>query len=429
MPKVVVVIAREYLERVRTKWFLVATVFGPVLFGALLFLPPWLAAHNRASRDVARIVVLDATDAGLGRRVAADLNGGITGDTAQTTVRVVPPAELAAAESVAKRETLAKRARGYLVLDAATLAGRRARYAGTNATSGADVDQIRRAVDRAAMRFRLERAGVDPFESAAIAESNLQLTAERISGKGRNGSARVSIYLALTVAMLLYASLVMYGQAVLRGVIEEKQTRVAEVVLSSVSSTTLLAGKVIGIGAVGLTQTLIWTATAVLMARVRAPVLAYLGMAGGGATFLPTIPLGAAGILLLYFALGYLFYAALYAVVGATVSNEHDAQQAQMPVSLLLVATVVFLPPVLQAPDGSLARMLSWIPFSAPIVMPLRLSVVDLPRAEIVVSLIVLVCFCYLAMWCAARVYRVGLLMYGKRVRAREMLRWMRAAS
>src|SRR5688572_3850254 len=133
MKKLLVVLEREYMERVRTKWFLVATVFGPIFFGALMFLPAWMANRSDASADVARIRVLDATGANLGQLVAIELSGGVLGDTSATQVHVVAPGAMAQAESTATADIRRKLIKGYLVLDRGTLEGRGSRYAGVNA--------------------------------------------------------------------------------------------------------------------------------------------------------------------------------------------------------------------------------------------------------------------------------------------------------
>lgn len=425
--KVWVVTSREYLERVRTRWFVIATVFFPIIFGLLLFLPPWLASRSRPSADLPRIAILDATGTTLGTRVAAELNGGLAGDTARTHVRAVSLEALPAAEQAATRETIAGAIRGYLVLDTATLAGRRARYAGTNATVGADMDKLQSIVRTQTLALQLERAGLDPVRSASLTNTRLTLEAERITEHGRGGAARISILFAFGVGFVLYIMIVMYGQAVLRGVIEEKQTRVAEVVVASVSPAELLAGKMLGVGAMGLTQMLVWIGVGVILTKARGVVLAHFGIQGPP-LHLPEISVGAAAVLVLFFLLGYAFYAALFAGVGATVSNEQDAQQAQAPVVMLLVATVIFLAPILAAPEGTLAVLLGWLPFSAPIVMPLRMSVVSVPPTQIAGSLLVLAASCYVAVRGAARIYRTGLLMYGKRVTLREAIRWARQA-
>jgi len=427
MRKLLVVTAREYLERVRTRWFIVATVFGPIIFGLLLFVPPWMASRSKASTNVARIIILDGTGTDLGKRIAVELNGGIMGDTARTEVRQVAPARMAEAESLATRQTIAKETRGYLVVDSSTMAGESVRYAGNNATSTADMRVIRDAVRTEVVAMRLEEAGLSSFQSSSLAGMKLQLNAERITDRGRGASAQVSIFFAFGVAMLLYVSILMYGQAVLRGVIEEKQTRVAEVVVASVSAVKLLGGKVLGVGAVGLTQVLIWIAVGVTLMKVRTQVLGHFGIETTP-MFIPGISAGSAVLLVLFFVLGYTFYAALFAMVGATVTNDQDAQQAQIPVVMLLVFSAFALAPVLASPEGKLGYAMGWLPFSSPIIMPLRMSVVSLEPFDIITSLVILVVSCYVVVFLAGRVYRTGLLMYGKRATFREVVRWMRRA-
>jgi ABC-2 type transport system permease protein len=258
MDKLWVITAREYLERVRTRWFLFATVFGPVFFALLMILPAIVARRTKASENVSRIVVLDATGHQLGRRIADGLSVGMIGDTARTRVRELTPDQLAPAESAATGEIVRGELTGYLVLDSAVLDGRRVRYAGRNASAEADMDMIRRVVRESVMQMRLEMAGVEPDRSAALVRTRLEFELERITDRGRGGSARVSVAFALIIVVMQYMALMLYGQAVLRGVMEEKQTRVAEVVISSVPPWQLLGGKVIGVGAVGLTQLAVW---------------------------------------------------------------------------------------------------------------------------------------------------------------------------
>jgi ABC-2 type transport system permease protein len=427
MKKLWAVIAREYTERVRTRWFVLATVFGPIVFGALMYLPAYMATRSRASEDVARIRILDATATDLGKRVAAALNGGLFGDTSRTGVQLVTPATVAAAETTATRDVIAKRIKGYLVLEPSVFIGKNPRYAGANATSLSDMRRIENAVNHEVLAQQLRTLGVGAADAERIKRSALDLRAERITPSGRGGSGQVSILIAISVAMLLYITIFIYGQNVLRGVIEEKQTRVAEIVVSSVRPTTLLAGKVLGVGAVGLTQMIIWGVASVTMAKYRVSLLSHFG-ASATPLQLPSIGWGQAILLMLFFVLGYTFYAALFAAIGATVSTEQEAQQAQMPVVMLLVISIMFLQPVLNNPEGALALNLGWLPFSSPIVMPLRMSAVNLSAWEIGLSLFALAAGCYIAVWIAARIYRTGLLMYGKRPTFREVARWVREA-
>jgi ABC-2 type transport system permease protein len=422
------VVQREYLERVRTRWFVLATIFGPIVFGSLMYLPAYMATKSRSSDDVARIRILDATATDLGKRVASALNGGLFGDTSRTRVEAVTPTTLAAAESIATRSVIAKQIKGYLVLEPSVFIGKSPRYAGANATSLSDMRRIEVAVNHEVLAEQLHSLGIASADAERLKRSTLDLRAERITPTGRGGSGQVSILIAISVAMLLYVTIFIYGQNVLRGVIEEKQTRVAEIVVSSVRPTTLLAGKVLGVGAVGLSQMLIWGVASVAMAKYRVALLSHFGASATPIQF-PTVTWGQAVLLILFFVLGYTFYAALFAAIGATVSTEQEAQQAQMPVVMLLVISIMFLQPVLNNPEGMLALTLGWLPFSSPIVMPLRMSAVNVPPWEIGLSLFALAAGCYISVWVAARIYRTGLLMYGKRPSLREIARWVREAN
>ena len=427
MAKLWTIIKREYLERVRSKWFLYSTILAPILFGALIFLPLWFAKRSMASADVSRVLVVDATGTGMGRRLAAELNGGVMADTTRTPVLVTAPAGMPAAEEEATRRVLAKEVKGYLVLGPGTLQVMRARYAGTNASSETDMARLEDLVGEQALAVRLEQAGIDPEQVRTITARQFELEAVRVTDAGRGGSGRVRGIFAFSVAFLLYIAIFLYGQNVLRGVMEEKQTRVAEVVVSSVPATILMAGKVLGVGAAGVTQLVLATASSFAIYKIRGPLLERFGLPQIPFD-LPHVGLGTAALLFIFFLLGYFFYAALFAAVGAMVSSETEAQQVQLPVAMLLVVSALFIQPVMFAPDSHLATVLSVFPFSAPIIMPLRLSLIDLSTGEIVVSIFAMLGWSWIAVWLAARIYRTGLLMYGKRPTLREIVRWVRHA-
>jgi len=424
MGKLWAIIKREYRERVKTKWFVIATVFGPVFFGALIIVPAYMTKKSRASNQFTNTIILDATSIGMGDKVAKGMSAGQPRGSAAPLVRKVAPSEVSLAESTATHQVMRKQANGYLVLDERTLRGEELRYAGWNATSLGDMERIRAVVKETLLAERLEGAGVKPEKVKEVTFMPIRMNAQRITEKGRGGSGAVSIIFAGVIAFLLYMSIVLYGQNVLRGVLEEKTTRVAEVVVSSVPSTTLLAGKVLGVGAVGLTQQSIWVAASVIMFKVRGPVLNQFGINSLPFQF-PEISIGFAILLLVFFLLGFVFYASLYAAVGASVNTEQEAQQAVQPLLILLVATAIFINPILLNPTGRLALVMSMLPFSAPIIMPLRLALVSVPWYELTASLIGLALSCVGAVWVAARIYRVGLLMYGKRPTLKEMRRWL----
>jgi ABC-2 type transport system permease protein len=427
MGKLWAVFEREYSERVRTKWFLISTFFGPLLFAALMIVPAWLSIRSRGAVDLTNTVVIDATGTGLGNSISEALASGPRTARRRPEVRIVSPAEVSQAESTATHEVMRERYNGYIVLDEETAKGERARYAGRSAGSLPAMDRLEDVVRNEVLRDRLTRSGIAAEDAKELALFRLRLSTERITDRGRGGSGAVSAIFALAVAFLLYVVIIFYGQAIMRGVMEEKQTRVAEVIVSSIKPDALLAGKVLGVGAVGLTQQIVWVVTGLLLIDLRAPILRALG-APIPTMQMPSISLEAAVLLFLFFLLGFAFYMALFAAVGAMVNTEQEAQQASMPVMMLVIAAALFIQPVTFSPTGALAQWASIIPFTSPILMPVRLSLINVPWIEIIAGIVVLLLSGGAAVWMAARIYRVGLLMYGKRPTLRELGHWIRYA-
>ena len=429
MARLWAVIKREYLERVRTRWFIFSTVFTPLLFGGLTLLPIWLASKSVDSENIAHIVILDASGSALGKRVQLALGGGgiQSSDTTSTQIIVLDTAQLAAAELAATQAVVRRETRGYLVLGPHILDATETRYAGRNGSSLPDIERIKSAVRQGVLATRLERAGMDAQRVTSLTRvRGVDIDAEQIGDHGREGKGGLVKYIfAFSLAFLLYMSIFIYGQNVLRGVLEEKQTRVAEVVVSSVSTDTLLAGKVLGVGAVGITQQILWVVGSLVIMKIREPVMHALKISSPSIS-LPSIAPSVLALLLLFFVLGFMLYSALFAAVGAMVNSDQEAQQAQQPVTLLLVATAILIQPVLLNPGTKLAKFASIFPFSAPILMPLRLSLISVPWMEVVASLVSMVVMIAISIWMASRIYRTGLLMYGKRPSFGEVARWLR---
>lgn len=438
--KVLVIARREFLERVRSRWFVIVTLFGPILFAAIGFAPVFLARH--AERASPRLIVIDATGTALGRYVALSFGAprDVAGADSATPpavadLRAVQPAALPTAERAATSEVQQRLASGYVVLDSATLRGGAVHYAGRRADSPSERARIAGAVRAARVALAVGGAGIPGHvldSLAALPPPTLQT--ESITDAGRGAANGAKALLAAFVAFFLYAAIILYGQAMLSSVIEEKLSRVSEVIVSSVRPELLLAGKLLGVTAVGITQIAVWIGGSALLLGARgalfgAPASAARGAPGAAAGgFLDAVLATSWGwvlVVVLFFLLGFLFYGALYAAVGATVGSESEARQAAQPVILLLVFTAVFISPVTADPASTLARVLSLLPFSAPILMPLRMALYDVPAWEVAASIALLVVGVVGALWLAARIYRVGLLMYGKRPTMRELRRWI----
>ena len=444
MDKLLVVFQREYLERVRSKWFLIGTLLGPVFFLLTFVVPQLIGAKSASSEDVAHVLVLDATGSGMGARVAEALRESYPGSPAPM-VETTPVSELPLAEDRAALLVQRSAVNGYLVLDTSTTMGRSANYSGRNASAMRDVEAIRNVVRQQVLAARMESAGIDPKQVEEFSRLRFQLHTQKIGDEGREkGSGTGAMLFGFAVAMLLYMMIVIYGQMIMRGVTEEKTTRVAEVVISSVKPDTLLAGKVLGVGLVAITQVVSWIVLSIATMYYVLP-LVQKGMdspqqmvaaraASQGAdvssvmTAIPSISLWAGTALLCFFVLGFVLYASLFAAVGAMVNSQEDIQQAATPVMILLVSSAIFISPIMANPGGPLARTMSLIPFSAPILMPLRMTLVPVPWYEVTGSIVGVLLACAAAIWLSARIYRVGLLMYGKKPSLGELARWVRYA-
>ena len=442
--KILIVAKREYLERVRTRWFVVGTLLVPAVIAGFSLLMAYAASRGSATNAVRHITIINTTGTDLGQRVAdALMNDTTVGPSGTDSIRPrvvnVAPEGLGAAEAQAVSEVkIPNHIAGYLVLNDSTLAGKSMRYAGRNASTITDMDKLQSTVRQSVMMVRLQKEGVKQDIINELAKAKLRLNSERLSERGRSGSGQAGLFAGLVVGVMLLMLIMIHGQNILRGVLEEKSTRVAEVVISSVKPETLLTGKVIGVGGVGLTQQIAWLAiTAYLVSFLMPFVLKNSSMGAGAASASAASPV--AGVLasmtpmviaiaIGYFIIGFVFYATLFAAAGSMVNSEQEAQQAAMPVIALIMSAWLCVNPIMLAPTGKLAVILSWLPWASPVIMPIRMGLTPVSPLEIAGSMIVAVLGSFGAMWLGGRIYRVGMLMYGKKPSFSEVAKWIRYA-
>jgi ABC-2 type transport system permease protein len=425
MHKVWVVIRREFVEKVRTKWFVISTVLGPLLMASFIVVPILMAERGASRREIR---VVDATTDGFGGRIVDAVRPPFPIEAELVSV------SLERVESVADSLTTLvgeKQLDGYLIVTDATVANGSVEYRGKNVSSLTDMQILESVLGREVLTARLGRAGVDR-EVVAAAQIPVRLQTVSIrGGKVTEESGTSAFVLAYAVWIILYMSILLYGVQVMGAVVEEKTSRVIEVLVSSLRPFQLLAGKILGVGAVGLFQLSIWAVSALVLFRRRDLLLEMVGARTGGmvgAGTLPAVSVATLAIVLAYFLLGYFLYAAMFAAVAAMSNSEAEARQAQMPVVMLLVVPTVLMVGILQQPDGGMAVALSLIPFTAPIAMPVRWAAATVPLPEILGSVVLLGGTLLLVVWITARIYRVGILMYGKRPSPRELWRWVRAS-
>jgi len=416
--KVLAVIRREFVERVRQRWFWVMVVLGPLFFGAIFILPTLLAGKG----GVKRIAVVDATTSTFGARLTERL------DRESLFIAVRVPAGSGTIDSLmAAVDT--KEIDGFLIVGDAAVDSGKVMYRASNVSSFVTIGTLERVIGEMVNATRLEREGVNPA-LVAKARIPLDLDSKKVSGgKATGESAAQSFSLAYFMGIILYMAILLYGINVMSSVLEEKTTKIVEVLISSLRPFQLLLGKVLGVGAVSIFQFLIWGVSTRLLISQRRHLLGERGPSDAGGFFqVPHVSAGTATVFILYFLGGFLLYSSMFAAVGAMSSNEQEARQAQQPVTMLLVASFISMFAMLNDPGSTLSVTLSLIPFSSPIAMPVRWAAGNLPVGEVVLSLGILVVSILGVTWVAARIYRVGILMTGKRPSLKELVRWVRAA-
>jgi ABC-2 type transport system permease protein len=286
---------------------------------------------------------------------------------------------------------------------------------------------VGQAASAAVQAERLSRSGIAPNQLMDLL-TRVTVDEAEITASGEEGrSAESTFWFAYIVAFMVYFMVAFYGVTVMRSVLEEKMNRISEVMVSSVRSIDLMLGKILGVSAAAMVQVGIWAIFALIVTGGGAYLPNLLG--------LPTeilgslsVPLPRLGLLLSFFLLGFLLYSSIYAAMGAAMTTEQEAQATQMLVLVPLFIPLLFVGPITNDPTGTLARVLSIVPFCAPIAMPMRLATVNVPALEILLSLGLLALGVVAVAWVGGRVYRIGILSTARRPSLAEVGKWLKGA-
>ena len=435
MNKIGLIIKREYLTRVRKRSFLILTFLGPILLAAIYVIPIMLALNS--STDHLRVAVVDESRWFEERFTNNEQHTFVTMhgqpiDSVKEMVKTgvfdmalyVPPTQL-------------------------------------NIPSNAVVYSIRQVpmevetyissvMEKEIENQKLMAKGVDPeIVSAVKTDVNLQIMRMDDKGNEKETFTQVQFMLGMILAMLIYFFIMFFGGQVMQGVIEEKTSRIIEVIISSAKPFQLMMGKITGVSLVALTQFLLWILlTGVLYVGFSAFIgISHPDLLSAGTVMsqeittndimnnesvqsilqiVHSIDFGTIIVsFLVFFILGYLLYATLYAAVGSLVDNNTDSQQFTLPITMPLMIAIISSFYIVNNPDSSLSVWLSMIPFTSPISMMVRIPF-GVPIWQIVVSVLLLACTFVLMTWIAAKIYRTGILMYGKKLSYKEIFKWLK---
>lgn len=435
--KISVIIAHEYRTRVRAKWFLISTLLAP--FGlALMIAVPVLATLLAGDGAEGKVAILDRTGR-LGAAVVAS-------DTSKYL-----DAAGATADQLAER-VRTEEIQAYVDIPTNVLDSGSVTIYSRGGTGIAFEASVQEDIEPLVVKARLQRAGTDTSVIELVEQGidvlSLKVTEQGVKADASKASAMVGYIAGFMIYMLIF----LYGSMVMRGVVEEKANRIIEVVASSVRPFEIMMGKVVGIGLVGLTQLVLWFALGSLVTMGVGALLPMLApdalqqaaqmpngmpqptpgsttgladaMAAAGIA-LPEISIVSILMFVFNFFAGYFLYASLFAAVGSAVDQEADANSLSFPITFPVILTMLFIGNVISAPNGTFAVILSMIPLFSPILMTVRVAATDVPAWQLLLSMFFSIAGFFGAIWLASRIYRIGILSYGKKPTLKEIARWI----
>ena len=420
MRKLRLIVKREYLTRVKTKGFIIGTILVPLIGLAFCLLIIYLVNHKPT--QTMRLVILD--DSGtLAQPITQGLDAKLENGKPEFTIveTIVQPASPDAVQQDLRARINAEKIDAYLWIPRDPKNSFELHM--RNPDNFSLIGPLTGAVDQAVISRRLSESGVHLDDIKTILHG-ADLKLMKVSETGEAEEKGQSIGIAIALVVLLYTALLMYGIITMRSVLEEKTTRTMEVLISAVRPFELLAGKILGVALAAFTQFAIWMISTALLFSYGA--LAALGMGQGSALSGVHIPVSLVFYAGIFFFGGYFLYSSMFAAIGAACSNEQDAQQLQWIAMAPLVFCMVIYSMVLNDPSSTASVVLSEIPFFAPVLMALRISLQTPPAWQIALSLFLLLITTIATIYASAKIYRVGILMYGKRPSLVEMFRWLR---
>lgn len=436
MNKIILIIKREYATRVRKRSFLLTTFLVPIFFIALYVGIIYLT--KKSFDDTHGIVYIVDQEGSVGNKLESNKNVTFISENKDLQLQL---------------ETLKEEGNNtsVLLIPSDFYESKQAEFLSSNKPNISTQREIQNELATVLRNHKLEELGVN-VENINEINSDVTITAKEIteSGDAKESNTEVAMGIAITLSILIYLSLFLYGSQVMRGIIEEKTSRVIEVIISSVKPFQLMLGKIIGIGLVGLTQFFLWLLLSLLLAGAASTFLVnkddlqeqIMGSSPQNTsstidstsdimaqndvmTLLSSVNISEIVICFFIFFLGgYLLYSALFAAVASAIDSETEASQFTMPITMPLLLTYALSFGVLiNDPHGSVATWLSFIPFTSPIAMLVRIPF-GVPTWQIITSASLLIIGFIFTTWVAARIYRVGILMYGKKASIKELIKW-----
>jgi ABC-2 type transport system permease protein len=436
MDKIWIIMKREFAQVVQKKSFLVGIILTPVLMAFFMLLPAWLA--DKKASDPEKLAIIDAGGEGIGELFASAILKDTLDDgrpyykVTQTFTSIETPEKFKRIYDSLSVEIADRGVRYFLVIrPGASVAPDDSIYLVANNEDFRSMSRFETELSKIVSSRRLQGSSINlPIDSVLALTSRIDLG--RRDTTGSVVDFRVKYFGALIFVMLMYMMILGYGQTVMRSVIDEKNSRIMEVMVSSVTPFQLMAGKLVGLGAAALAQVAVWIVLGMVMAAVSGAMAFEIDPSIMRVVYNPVIVVFFA----LFLVAGYLLYSTLFAVLGSIVNSEKEAQNFMFPVVICLVLPMMLGISVVQDPNSTLAVTLSMIPFFAPTMMMMRIVFIAPTTTEFsffsgilgqsILSFVLVVIMIIIMVWVCGRIFRIGILMYGKRPTLPEIIKWVR---
>jgi ABC-2 type transport system permease protein len=412
-----IIAKREYLSRIKSKGFWLATIALPLFMTAMMVVPSLVMSKTQATQKIA---LVDTTGAVANELVASLERSGAQAIFEVERIKLAGDEQALRADLDAR--VLDSDIAAWIWVSDETLKSDSIEYHAESVSNLVTQQILSSKVSEVVRGMRLAEAGFDVEAIGALSRS-ISLSTVRISEEGsKEENGGFAFVVAIALFFMLYMTIIIYGTQVMLGVLEEKASRVVEVMLSAVAPIDLMTGKLLGICCVALTQLSIWISTAFVLTS---PAMLALTPLPEGFE-LPSLSPVVIAHFFGYFLLGFALFASFYAMIGSAFNNQQEAQQMSSIGVVFLIAPMMVFMPVLNDPDSTLAVTMSLFPLFTPLLMILRIAVKMPPLWQIALSYVLTLAACGGMVWLAARVYRVGILMYGKKPSLKELWRWIR---
>ena len=429
--KIFAIVKREFLTRAKTKGFIIGTLIFPLML--FLIFGGFFLVSKLFQPSTKTFYVVDETDLifdGFVELLPDTLKNGMP--KFRFIEQTITAESMEATIDEFQERVLNKEIDGYIIIPEDVVEAREVRYSARNVGDFEEQGEIRRAISRIVTNIRLERKGISADEiRREFNMGNVRLVSRQITDEGEIEKSGVSSYiLTYILTYVLFLMMMIYGAMLMRSVIEEKSQRITEGIVSTVKPVELMMGKIVGISALGLTQLAVFGGIMVIVVRFAEPLFRKLGVSAGEVLQVirqVQFPLPVFLFMLLFFLMGFIFYSALYAALGAMVNSEDEAQQMQFPLIFLFLFGYFMMLTVARNPDTARAFWISLIPPFTPLVMFTRVAVsTPIIPSGTYLSILTMLAAIVLMIMVTAKIYRVGILMYGKKATIKEAIKWLR---